>query len=263
MMGGGLRDEFAGGLAFGRNGGHGPFGGGIGCAAGTFDAATGRVACPTVTLPNGLTVVRSAAYTNAAGQAQQAFDSATTDAVNLRTAASGTITFDGSNGRGRGGFGFQPRGGRRGGPRGRGGVLGDTATIVSASITVQNASDRTTSGLASGSTRRTVESTSASRETTTGTSSRGQFTAVRTAGDTTRGLVVPVAAAGASTYPTAGTVIRGMEATLTYVGGTPARATRREVLTYDGSATAKLVITENGTTRTCTVALPRGRPACQ
>jgi hypothetical protein len=268
LMGGGLGDAFAGGVPFGRGGHRGPFGGGLGCA-GAFDAASGRVACPTATLPNGLTITRSAAYQTAAGQAQQAFDSATTDRVTLRTATSGTVTFDSASGRGRGGFGFGTRGGgrhggRRGGPGGRGGLLlGDTATIVSATTTVENASDRTTTGLAAGSAQRTVNATSSSRESTTGASSRGRFTATRAAGDTTRGLVVPVAAAGAAAYPTAGTVVRSMRATLAYDGGTPSTSSRREVLTYDGTATARLVITEDGTTRTCTVALPRGRPACQ
>jgi len=37
---------------------------------------------------------------------------------------------------------------------------------------------------------------------------------------------------------------------------------RREVITYDGSATAKVEITENGTTRNCTRPLPRGPLSC-
>jgi hypothetical protein len=267
LMGGGLSDAFGGGQAFGRHGGHGPFGGGAACLTGTFDAASGRVVCAPLTLPNGLTVARSAAYTDASGRVQQAFDSTSTNTVNLRTATTGTATLsDSAGGRGPGGFGFEPRGGRRRAPGGRdrrgGPLLGDTATILTLSTTVANVSERTTGGLAAGSTQRTVEATSSSRETITGTSSRGQFTASRVAGDTTRGLVVPVATAGTATYPTAGTVIRGMQATLTYVGGTASSASRREVLTYDGSATARLVITENGTTRTCSVALPRGRPVC-
>lgn len=269
FMGGGLGDAFAGGVAFGRGGHRGPFGGGLACS-GTFDAATGRVTCAAGTLPNGLTITRSAAYTDASGQVQQAFDTATTNTVNLRTATRGTVTYDSTNGRGRGGFGFGRRGGgrhgsgRHGGRGKHGGLfLGDTATIVSATVTVDNASDRTTSGLAAGSTRRTVDGASRSREDVTGTSSRGPFTATRVAGDTTRGLVVPVAAAGTATYPTAGTVIRAMQATLTYSGGEAATASRREVLTYDGSATARLVITEDGVTRNCTVALPRGRPVCE
>jgi hypothetical protein len=65
---------------------------------------------------------------------------------------------------------------------------------------------------------------------------------------------------GAS-YPTAGTVIRSMLATLTR-GAAVTTSSRREVLTYNGTATATLVITENGATRNCMVSLPRGRPAC-
>jgi len=45
-------------------------------------------------------------------------------------------------------------------------------------------------------TQRAVNGTSSSRETTTGASSRGQFTATRLAGHTTHGLKIPVAATG-------------------------------------------------------------------
>jgi hypothetical protein len=62
-------------------------------------------------------------------------------------------------------------------------------------------------------------------------------------------------------HPTAGTVIRRMKVIMT-IGGSSSTKERREVLTYDGSATAKLQITDNGTTKNCTVALPRGRPNC-
>jgi hypothetical protein len=34
------------------------------------------------------------------------------------------------------------------------------------------------------------------------------------------------------------------------------------VITYDGSATAKVVITLNGVTENCTLPLPHGRLAC-
>jgi hypothetical protein len=45
--------------------------------------------------------------------------------------------------------------------------------------------------------------------------------------------------------------------------GTTRSSSRREVITYDGSATAKLVITRDGTTKTCSLPLPHGRPVCQ
>lgn len=274
FMGGGLDVAFVGGDAGDRGfgGHHGPFGGvfgggadrgfALGCTGSTFAASTGRVSCPTETR-NGLTIVRSAAYTNTAGQVQQAFDTLTTNTVNSQVAVTGTVTFDrsaqadgGPDGRGHG-----PRLG--GGPGGR--LLGDTATVLTASTTVQSSSNRTVSGLAQGSATRTVNGTSNGREATTGTSSRGAFTASRTVADTTRGVTVPnrtAATATAPTYPTAGTVIRTMQATLTFSGQAATTVTRREVVTYDGSATAKVSITENGTTRSCTQPLPRGRLVC-
>ena len=86
---------------------------------------------------------------------------------------------------------------------------------------------------------------------------------MRTAGDTTRGLVVPVrTATNATPYPTAGTVVRVMSATVTFAGQAPVTASRREVVTYDGSATARVVITRDGTTQTCTRPLPRGPLTC-
>ena len=264
MMGGGLGEDFVGGIAFDRGGRghHGPFGGvfngALGCTGATFVAATGRVTCPAETR-NGLTINRSAAYTTTAGAVQQAFDTLTTNSVNTRSEVAGTITYTRDSTAQRDGRG---RGPHLHGPGGR--LLGDTATILTASTTVRSTSDRTVTGLAQGSTQRTVNGTSSGQETTTGTSSRGAFTASRTVGDTTRGVIVPVRAAAdtAKSYPTAGTVVRAMSATLTYAGQAATTVTRREVVTYDGTATAKVTITENGTTRSCTRALPRGRLAC-
>jgi hypothetical protein len=283
LMGGGLADEFVGGVTFaafdGRGpngGGHGPhgpggpghpgpFGAALRCGngtTGTFKATTQRVECPTETA-NGITVVRSVQYKNAGGAVQQAFDTITTNSVNFLERVTGTVTYTraaADTGRGHGphgpGWGF-----------GRGSVgrlLGDTATILTATTTVSHQSDRTTTGLAQGSTSRTTNGTSNGTESTTGTSSTGAFTANRTTADTTRGVVVPVRAAGSTTptYPTAGTVIRVMTATLTYTGKAAQTLSRREVVTYDGSATAKVTITENGTTKSCTQALPRGRLVC-
>jgi hypothetical protein len=119
------------------------------------------------------------------------------------------------------------------------------------------------SGLAQGSTQRTVGGASEGTETTTGTSTRGSFTATRTVGDTTTGLVVPIASDPETrSYPTAGTTIRSITATLQYEGASPVTLTRREVVTYDGSASARVEITENGATKSCTRPLPRGRLTC-
>lgn len=274
MMGGGMRDDFVGGLSFGRGrGGEGPFGGGLlcfpGATAGTFDPSTGRVSCGAETR-GGLTITRSAAYATASGAVQQAFDSLTTDRVNLRTSVTGTVSFpDSGRGRREGafGFGFDDRGRGPGRGRGRGGdvraLLGDTATITSATTQITAARERTTSGLAQGSTQRTVNGTSSSVESTTGVASIGNFTATRTVADTTVGLVIPVrTAAGAPTYPTAGSVTRVITAAVTVGTGTPVTTRRREVVTYDGSATAKVTLTVDGTTKNCTRTLPRGPLSC-
>src|ERR1035437_9751737 len=79
--------------------------------------------------------------------------------------------------------------------------------------------------------------------------------------NTVNGIIVPVSDTG-RTYPTAGKIIRAMSVTLTYTGKTPQTSTRREVITYNGTNTATLVITQNGTTKTCTLPLPFGRPTC-
>ena len=267
MMGGGLQDAFAGGVPFQGRGGHrgpfgGPFAGALGCA-GTFDAASGRVVCPTVTF-NGITVTRSAQYLDAGGTVQQAFDTLTTNTVDTRSQTSGTLTYDQAAdgfGGGRGGHRGEHEWGRGRGPGGR--LLGDTSTVLTATTTIDGASARTVSGLAQGSTQRTVEGASAGSETTTGTSTRGNFTASRTVGDTTTGLVVPVSADPTQrSYPTAGTTIRSIVATLQYDGESPVTLTRREVVTYDGTDAAKVEITENGSTRNCTKPLPRGPLSC-
>jgi hypothetical protein len=265
FMGGGLQAAFSGeGGGFGRgHGNEGPFGGGLNCTS-TFNTSTGRVEC-TAETRNGLTISRSAQYENAGGTVQQAFDSLTTNSVNVQTTVTGSVTYtpDSTSGRGRNrGPGGGPGRACWGDGRGSGGLLlGDTATIVSATTTVNNTSDRTVSGLAQGSTQRTVTGTSKGQESTTGASSRGDFTATRVVGDTTTGLVIPVSTTS-QTYPTAGTVIRSMQASVTYAGEAATTVTRREVITYDGGATAKVVITENGETKNCTKPLPRGQLSC-
>lgn len=257
LMGGGLQDAFAGGIAFNGKGGHrGPFGGGLGCT-GVFNATSGRVVC-TDTARGGVIVTRSAKYTTVAGVVQQAFDTSTTNTVNIQTSAAGSITFDRAADSTSGGS-RDHHWGRGRGPGGR--LLGDTSTILTATTAITSTSDRTTSGLASGSTQRTVAGTSSGRETTTGSSSLGSFTASRVVGDTTTGLVIPVVT-GTQSYPTAGLVIRSIAASVQYAGKTPVTLTRREVITYDGSATAKVVITENGVAKTCTRPLPRGQLTC-
>lgn len=222
-MMGGLGPDFFGGIGFGRGFGHGPFGGLNLRGTCAFNSSTGRVECSDTR--GGLTITSSASYKTAGGTVQQSPDS-TTDAVNVVTSVNGTVT-------------------RR----------------DSAQSTVNESSERTVTGLAAGSTQRTVNGTARGDETTTGkTDSGAVFTATRLVGDTTTGLIIPISS-GKPTYPTAGKVVRQMKATVTVNGSTTTRE-RREVITYDGSATATLVITIDGSTKTCKLPLPRGEPSC-
>jgi hypothetical protein len=226
LMGGGMRPEFFGGLGLERGWDRGPFGMSDFLSNCTLSSSTGRVSCPDVTR-RGLTISRSFAFTDAAGNPQSAPNSAT-NTINEQVTVSGTVTRHDGN----------------------------------VTSTVRHTSERTVSGLASGSTQRTVNGASKGTEQTSGTTEDGvSFTASRVVGDTTTGLVVPLQD-GHPTYPTAGTVTRGMEATLTVSGKDPVTSSRKEVVTYDGSATAKVVITKNGTTKNCTLPLPFGRLQC-
>ena len=225
MMGGGLGDDFTGGMGLRRDFGRGRHGDpSVAQSTCIYDAASRRAACAPVA-ERGLTVTRSVAWSDVAGVAQSAFDSVTTNTINTMVTVTGTLT-------------------RR-----------DSATS-----TIANASDRTVSGLAKGSTRRTVNGTAAGREVTVGKDATGAFTATRLAADTVRGIMVPVSDTG-RTYPTAGTIIRVMNVSLLRASGTTISA-HREVITYDGTATAKMIVTQDGTTKSCTLPLPMGRPTC-
>jgi hypothetical protein len=192
----------------------------------SYSSTTGLVTC-TATTRDGLTVTRVSKYTTAAGQAQEKPDS-TTNSIATTVTVSGSAT-------------------RR----------------DSSKSDVSESSNQTITGLAKGSAQRTVDGASAGTENTTGTSSQGAFTAKRVTGDTVKGVVIPAPTSTTRTYPTAGTVIRAMSATVTISGQSPATSSRREVVTYDGSATAKVVITQDGTTQNCTLPLPRGHLTCQ
>jgi len=193
-----------------------------------FSSSTGLVTCGTQTR-GGLTITHTFKYTDASGNPQSKIDS-TTNTVASTVSVTGKVT-------------------RR-----------DSVTSD-----VNESSSQTISGLAKGSTQRKIDGVSAGSENTTGTSSMGAFTAQRTAGDTITGLVIPVGSAALShpPYPSAGTIVRSMKVTMTLSGQSPATSSRREVITYDGSATAKVVITHDGTTQNCTLPLPFGRLSCQ
>jgi hypothetical protein len=190
-----------------------------------FSTTTGRTC--TDTTRGGIIVTRVEKYTTTGGTVEQHIDSLT-NTVASSFSAKGTVT-------------------RR-----------DSSTS-----SVDESSSQTITGLAKGSTSRTVNSTSKGTESTAGKSREGNFTATRVVGDTINGVVIPVPSSShLFPYPTAGTIIRAMNATVTISGQSPAVSSRREVITYDGSATAKVVITHDSTTQNCTLPLPHGRLTC-
>ncbi|HET9425786.1 MAG TPA: hypothetical protein VFO55_10475 [Gemmatimonadaceae bacterium] len=223
MMGGGMGREFLGEIGFGPGKGRGPFHVDSVGSSCVFSASTGVVTCGPITR-GGLTILATATITKTDGTAQSKVDTATNKVV-LTSEVSGTKT-------------------RR-----------DSATSV-----IAHKSSRTITGLAAGSTQRTVDGTSVGTEKTTGVTDDGAFEALRTVNDTTAGIVIPLVE-GKPTYPSAGRVSRNMSVTVT-VGSTTKSHTRSEVVTYDGTATAKVVITQDGATKTCTMPLPRGKLVC-
>lgn len=223
LMGGGVGPEFLGEIGFGPGRGRGPFRvDSVGTSC-VFSSSTGVVTCGPITR-GGLTILATATITTADGAAQSKIDSATNKVV-LTSEVSGTKT-------------------RRDSVRSE----------------IAHKSNRTIAGLAAGSTRRTVDGTSVGTEKTIGTTDAGAFEALRTVNDTTAGVIIPLVS-GRPTYPSAGRVSRNMSVTVT-VGGVTTGHTRSEVVTYDGTATATVVITQDGTVKNCTLALPRGRPVC-
>jgi hypothetical protein len=187
--------------------------------------ANGRVTCPDDT-HNGLTFTRSFAFTTASGTAQAQPDS-TTNTVNAKTSVSGTTT------------------------RHNGGTS-----------VVNHSSDRTVTGLAAGSTQRTINATSQGTETTQFTDDSGTAVNIdHSASDIVSNVVVPVST-GAPSYPTSGSVQRAMTVSITRGSAATETLMRSETITYNGTDTATLVITTNGVAKTCTLPLPHGRPVC-
>jgi hypothetical protein len=197
-------------------------------AACKYDSSTGLTTCGPTTR-NGITVTRVLQFQTSDGKSQSAFDN-TTNSVSTKITVTGTAT-------------------RRDNDQ----------------STVDLSSSQTVTGLAPGSTARTVNSKSDGTETTTGTSQQGAFTSKRVTSDAVTGLVIPYRPQTATSwfpYPTAGSISRSMSATVQITGQSPTTSTRSEVITYDGTATAKVVITQNGKTQNCTLPLPFGRLSC-
>src|SRR5258708_9545779 len=152
FMGGGFGIEMLG----GELGGPPPFergGPNATSASCTYNATSGANTCTDT--HNGVTVTRTIVYKTAAGTAQAKQDS-TTNSIATHVDATPTLT-------------------RRNG----------------ATTNVANSSDRLVTGLAVGSTQRTVNGTSKGNETSTGKDTAGPFTVGRAIRDTTRGGLLP------------------------------------------------------------------------
>jgi hypothetical protein len=227
LMGGGIGPDFIGAIAFGKGRGRGPFGIFNLPDSCTFSESSGRVTCPDIT-KHGLTIKLSVAYKDKDAKAQAAFDTITTNSVNVQTDVSGSRSREDGT----------------------------------ASATLSHSSDRTVGGLAAGSTERTVNGTSKAHETVTGTRDDVKFTAVRDAADTTRNVVIPIVE-GRPTIPSSGVVIRTMTVTITPEGGTAMTKSRREEIIFDGTNVVVVKITQDGVTKNCTMTLPRKKLSCE
>lgn len=227
LMGGGIADVFRGRILFGRGFGRGPFGDLRNASNCAFSAADNRVTCAPIDR-RGLTINRSFSYLDASGAVQQSFDTATTNTVNVQVTVTGTRVHHDGN---------------------------DTSTVNSKS-------DITVAGLAMGSTQRTVNGTTAGTENTVGKNRDGvSFTASRSAGDTATGVIIPLQN-GRPTYPTAGTIVRSMQVIIALSGQTPTTSSRREVITFDGSNSAQISVTQDGVAKTGTLSLVGGGLNC-
>lgn len=222
---GGLMGGGLGGIFFGDGLGRDHFGPGPRTNNCAFTAGTGVVCADTTR--DGLIAKKTIKYTNASGALQSAFDSTTTASVATSASVSGTAT-------------------RR-----------DSSTSV-----VNETSTQTVTGLLTAS--RTINGTASGSENTAGKTRDGvSFTAKRTTNDAVTGVVIAKGtSANPFPYPTAGKITRSMSATVTLTGQAATTSTRTETITYDGSATAKVVIVKDGTTQNCTLPLPHGRLSC-
>lgn len=190
----------------------------------SFDAASGRVTCSDVTI-NGLTISRSFAFYNAAGDVQ-AFRGPGTVRMNTRIWVRGAVERD------------------------------------SVTATIDRHSDLTVTGVQPGSTRRTFDGVEQGAIGIVARLARGTFTSDVSFADTTRGLVFAANDASAPRWPLGGTVIRTAVGTRSRAGGEAQSFSRREVVVFDGTSTALLTITVNGQTRSCIIDLTARRVNC-
>lgn len=182
--------------------------------------AAGRWSCAPVT-ENGLTVVRSYAFYDAAGQPMKVKDDLTTASINFISSVNGTVSRD------------------------------STFSGV-----VHRNSNATVSGLLGKETTRRWDSYGFSADTNTHRSTSSTRTYAGTSADTVKAVVYPQPRT-ATSYPLSGTMVRATKYRVTSTGrSTEQRSVeRRVVITYNGTAEARL---ESGGT-VCTLHLDTHR----
>jgi hypothetical protein len=168
-----------------------------------FDAGTGRFTCPTRTSEN-ITVSRSYAFKNAAGEAQSAYDATTTESANFRSTMSGSVTRD----------------------------------LWSATISRER--DITESGLSGAETQHTINGVGSSTESRSRHTDGGERTYTMTTAATFTNVVVPFPRARGA-WPLSGSITRQVTATRDGDAGTQT-ASRTATLTFNGTRLATLVI---------------------
>ena len=146
----------------------------------------------------------------------------------------------------------------------------DNGTTVSVTRTIDESGDHTVSGMQPGSTARVVNGWRKGSSSHAKTADRSVKTTIVYA-DTTRGLTHPVVKREPPppgqkeqpVFPTAGTVIRHSTTTIAADGKTPETIVLREQISYDGTSVAKVVVTRNGVTKSCTRDLLTGKQLCE
>jgi hypothetical protein len=170
-----------------------------------FDAASGRLVCPTLT-HNDITITRSYAFWDAANAVQQAYDALTTAKANIQSSVEGSRT--------------QPNW----------------------EATIEHDRDMTATGLAGTETQRTWNGTGSSHVTHSKHTAEGPARSYDLeCSATVVNVVVPVPN-GTAAWPLSGTITR--ECTVTFVGGPRdgQTLTRTAVVTFNGTATATLTV---------------------
>jgi hypothetical protein len=184
----------------------------------TYSASTQTFACASVTI-SGLAFTQSYTLFDASGRPQSAYDPATTASVRLKTTTVGTITADGN------------------------------------SIMIDQAQDLTLSGLLTG--IHTIDGTSITKLNGTVTSGSTSVTTANTVNMTISKLVVPKETAGASAYPSSGTITIDAQ---TVDNGFS--ATVHVEVTFNGTSKVAVVISSGIFSQHCTIDLANPNAAC-